>query len=268
MIDDKSSKNIIGVIPAAGTAQRLQPMPWSKELMPIGIGLGKSIMGMKFDVVIGHLIECMQIADAEKAFVVIRKGKWDIPAFLGNGSSHGLPLAYVVTEILDGVPFSVDQTYSFVSAKHVLFGFPDILFKPKTALRQLLQRREITKADIVLGLFPTRNHAAMDMVEITSKGRVVAVQVKPKRTRLKWTWILAVWGRNFRNYLHDTISKFANEPAKRIKGAEIHMGHVLQSAIRADIYVDTVSFPSGRCVDIGTPERLCAYLLDRIEWSK
>jgi glucose-1-phosphate thymidylyltransferase len=131
MLDCRCVRDIIGVVPATGKAQRLQPMPWSKELLPIGIGLDKRMKGGKLLVIIDYLLECMQIAGAEKAFIVIRKGKWDIPAFLGSGSTYGLQLAYLVSEILDGVPFSVDQSYSFLSAKHVLFGFPDILSKPK-----------------------------------------------------------------------------------------------------------------------------------------
>jgi hypothetical protein len=68
----------------------------------------------------------------------------------------------------------------------------------------------------------------MDMVDITSKGRVIEIQVKPKRTHLEWTWILAVWGNDFSNYLHETTRKFSKESENKIKGEEIHMGHVIK----------------------------------------
>jgi glucose-1-phosphate thymidylyltransferase len=204
----------------------------------------------------GHLLESIRDAGATNAFVVLRKGKWDIPNYFGAGMSFGPRLAYVITEVLDGVPFSVDQAYDLLKEKRILFGFPDILFQPKTAFVQLIQRQRSTEADAVLGLFPTAHSDTMDMVEITDRGRVTAIEVKPAQTALTFTWILAVWTRRFFDFLHDTVNASSDNPGEASVNREIHMGHVIQMAITAGLDIDSVSFPDGTCLDIGTQESL------------
>jgi glucose-1-phosphate thymidylyltransferase len=40
------------------------------------------------------------------------------------------------------------------------------------------------------------------------------------------------------------------------KHQELYFGHVIQAALGADIRIDTVVFPDGSCIDIGTSEDL------------
>jgi glucose-1-phosphate thymidylyltransferase len=246
----------VGLIPAAGSAQRIQPLPWSKELLPIGLEPKDRNGQSRVRVVMSHLLESMGDAGATNAFVVLRKGKWDIPNYFGAGMSFGLRMAYVITEVLDGVPFSVDQTYDLLKEKRILFGFPDILFQPRTAFVQLIQKQRSTGADVVLGVFPTAHSDKMDMVEITNRGRVTAIEVKPAQTGLTYTWILAVWTGRFFDFLHDTVSASSDIPGEASVNREIQMGHVIQMAITAGLNIDSVSFPDGACLDLGTQESL------------
>ena len=105
-------------------------------------------------VVSHYLLEKMRLAGANKAFIVLRDGKWDIPKYFGAGSMLDMNLAYLMMGLPYGAPYTADQAYPFLKNSLVAFGFPDILFGPDDAYCQLLQRQAAVHADIVLGLFP------------------------------------------------------------------------------------------------------------------
>ena len=106
-------------------------------------------------------------------YVVLRKGKWDIPGYLGDGSQFNVDLAYLVMEASAGPAFSLNHAYPFVKTATVAFGFPDIIFKAPDAFQQLLDRRRRTRADVVLGLFPAEETAQDDRIIIDRAGKVV-----------------------------------------------------------------------------------------------
>jgi glucose-1-phosphate thymidylyltransferase len=76
---------IIGLIPAAGQATRIAPLPCSKELYPIGFRTVPGSDGLRPKAVSHYLLEKMQIAGVRKAYFILRQGKWDIPAYWGDG---------------------------------------------------------------------------------------------------------------------------------------------------------------------------------------
>lgn len=256
----KGHKNIVGLIPAAGNAARLQPLPCSKEIFPVGFSTGRETSGKCFKAVCSHLLESMSVANVTKAFFVLRKGKWDIPNYLGDGKQYGLRLAYLTMDSSSGVPFTIDQALPFVKDALVVFGFPDILFEPKDAFIHLVKRQAETGADIVLGLFPAPSPARMDMVEFDRENRVLAIHPKPTKTRLTYTWIIAVWTPRFTSFSHQNIlaeSVPAHQTLQEIGGdSELYIGHVIQAAIDEGLQVEAVIFSNGRCLDLGTPEDL------------
>ncbi len=104
---------IIGLIPAAGRGTRIGPLPCSKEVYPVGFAStdgGRRVP----KAVCQYLLEKMRVAGIVKAYVVLREGKWDIPASLGDGATAGMHLAYLMVGISFGVPFTLDQAYPFV----------------------------------------------------------------------------------------------------------------------------------------------------------
>ena len=105
---------VIGLIPAAGKANRLAPLPCSKEMFPIGFGTTKENHNLIPKVVCHYLLEKMRLAGITNAYIVIREGKWDIPAYFGDGSILGLNLAYLMMGLPFGVPYTIDQVYPFV----------------------------------------------------------------------------------------------------------------------------------------------------------
>lgn len=200
------------------------------------------------------LLESMAVAGADRVYVVLRSGKWDIPAYLGSGSTYGLPIAYLVTGPTPGVPFSVDCAFPFAREHDVLFGFPDIVFTPNNAFVQLLERQQSSGADVVLGLYRAHRSHKMDMVDIDATGRVRGILIKPQETTLRYAWIIAVWTGVFTRYIHTYLSKAST--LDRAQKKELHIGEVIHGYIGEGFTVETVIFDKDSYVDIGTPEDL------------
>lgn len=251
---------MVGLIPAAGAASRLGALPCSKEIFPIGEAPGPQ-GHVRPKVVSEYLIEAMVEAGIRMAYLVLRDGKWDIPAYLGHGARLGLDLAYLIAAVPYGTPYTLDQAYAFLAGRRVALGFPDIVFRPQDAFARLLDRQDLTGAEVVLGLFPAERPSKMDMVAVDGRGRVTDIQIKPPTTELRSTWVIAVWGPAFTDYMHRYLA--ANLERVRTGGfprglaaREPFVGDVVRAALEDGLEVQTVSFAGGECIDIGTPEDL------------
>ena len=238
---------IVGLIPAAGRAQRLGALPCSKEVFPVGFE--ETPDGRQPRPACAHLLEAFRDGGIRRAFVLLRQGKWDIPAVLGRGRRYGVDLAYLALEPTSGVPQTLDAAFPFVADATVALGFPDILFEPRDAYIQVLDRLERTSADVVLGLFRTDRPDKADMVETDDRGRARRLVIKRPGSELDHTWGVAAWRPTFSRFLRDAVARPSD-------GDELYVGDVLQLAIEAGHHVDSVVLPAGRCLDLGTPEDL------------
>ena len=244
---------VLGLIPAAGHATRLAPLPFSKELYPIGWKRGADGNEQRPKVACHYLLEKMRRADITKAYIVVREGKWDIPAYLRDGSMLGMHLGYCVVGATSGPPYTLDEAYPFVRHSVVAFGFPDILFEGDDAFCELLSQQARGHADIVLGVFPADRPQKMDMVEITEDGRVTNLLIQPRETQLQYSWDVAVWTPAFTEFMHAYLAakkKFATTPS------ELSVGHVIQAAISDGVRTQAVTVSAKPYCDIGTPEGL------------
>jgi glucose-1-phosphate thymidylyltransferase len=251
----------IGLIPAAGRAARVSPLPCSKELYPLGFHDRCEGHGARPKVVSHYLLEKMQIAGVTKVYIILRNNKWDIPAYFGDGKLLDIHLAYLMLGLPFGVPYTLDQAYAFLQDARVAFGFPDIIFNPKDAFCRLLNRQTQSKADVVLGLFPAHQPQKMDMVDVDPDGRVRTIIIKPIKSDLRYTWIIGVWTAVFTQFMHDYLSnrqkKNTRQTAKvHNEERELFLGDVIQAAIYDKMQIDTVIFERGNYLDIGTPEDL------------
>lgn len=251
-------QEVIGLVPAAGHGTRIFPLPCSKELYPVGFRSVDENGTVRPKVVSHYLLEKMRVAGVCKAFVVLRDGKWDIPAYYGDGSMLDMNLAYLMMKLPYGAPYTVDQAYPFLQHSLVAFGFPDIIFGPDDAYRQLLKCQAATHADIVLGLFPADRPDTMDMVDVDKAGWVRSLVIKPLRTTLQYAWIIAVWTPVFTHYQHAFLKKRMQQVAGSTTATheEISVGQVIQAAIQDGVPGQTVIFPDHEYLDIGTPENL------------
>ncbi|MCC7212677.1 MAG: hypothetical protein IT451_12665 [Candidatus Brocadia sp.] len=253
--NSKAFWEIIGLIPAAGTASRIAPLPCSKELYPIGF---RSVNGgneIRPKVVTHYLLEKMRQADITKVFMILRAEKWDIPRYFGDGKMFDMDIAYLMMDLSYGVPFTLDHAYPFVKDSLIAIGFPDIIFEPDDAYIKIIRKQAETNADIVLGLFPTNNPHKTDMVELDENGKVRTLHIKPKYTQLIYTWQIAVWTPTFTDYLHNNVSDRKGR-GKLEHQNELYVGDVIQAALKDTIQIDSVLFKDGKCLDIGTPEDL------------
>jgi glucose-1-phosphate thymidylyltransferase len=252
--------DIIGVVPAAGTGSRLGRLPCSKELLPVLLQNNHTGKQMPGKVVSHCLLERMQRAKVSKVFVILRKGKWDIPAYFGDGKNLGISLAYLMMDLPFGVPYTVDQAFPFVKDSLVVFGFPDILFEPVDAFEQLLGRQNDSGSDIVLGIYQADQPHHMDMVDIDNHGCVKRIDVKPASTNLHYTWIIAAWTPVFTSFMHDYVTEQKAKLDKDypsqscMKDKELHLGHVIDSAIHNGIQIGAVIFSKDMYLDIGNPK--------------
>ena len=258
------SVRVIGLLPAAGQARRLSPLPMSKELFPIGFSKGRQNPSLP-KVVSQYLLERMVTAGVGEAFVILRPGKWDIPAYFGDGTAVGMRLAYLTVHVPHGVPFTLDQAYPFVRGETVALGFPDILFWPENAYEVVLGRLHANDADVVLGLFPTDEPEKVGVVVVDEDGRVRGVYEKSGLTHLPYMWAIAVWGPRFTEFLYAFVraqlrpveSRWGAEQGRADgEPVEIPMGDAIQAAVESGLSVEAEVFLDGRYIDIGTPENL------------
>jgi glucose-1-phosphate thymidylyltransferase len=258
----KRSKRIVGLIPAAGRATRLAPLPFSKELYPIGQMRIKGSHEMRPKPVCIYLLEKMRAAGVKDVYIVLRKGKWDIPAYLGDGSSLDMNLAYLIMGLPFGVPYTVNQAYPFIREAIVIFGFPDIIFKSVDAFSELLDRQDKSQADVVLGLFPVDEPNKFHMVELSRDGVIHNIVLNPAITHLEYTWIIAAWTRTFTQFIHQYLMNIIGKERKIevVAGTawkkELHLSEVLQHAIERKLKVEGVIFAEDSCLDIGTHDGL------------
>jgi glucose-1-phosphate thymidylyltransferase len=258
--EKKGPQELIGLLPAGGKATRIAPLPCSKELFPIGFRSIDQSGSLRPKVACHYLLEKMRLAGITKAYVILRKGKWDIPTYLGDGAMLDMHLGYLILKLPFGVPYTLDQAYPFIQDAMVVFGFPDIVFQPDDAFVQLLDQQSESDADIVLGLFLAHKPHKMDMVDLGAEGQIRKIEIKPVQTNLKYTWIIAVWTPKFTRFMHEyvlsgqgTKIKYKAD-ANTEKQKEVFLGDVIQAAIQNDLRIDKVFFEDGNYLDIGTPE--------------
>jgi glucose-1-phosphate thymidylyltransferase len=243
--------DVIGLIPAAGRATRLGMLPCSKELHPVGFQSGPAGAPK---VICHYLLDRMHTAGITRAYIILRAGKWDIPAYFGDGTGFGMHLAYLLMGDPFGSPYSLDQAWPFVKPARIALGFPDILFKPTDAYTRLLARQSRTGADIVLGLFRASRPQKCDMVELDANAQVRGIVIKPPKTKLHYAWMIAVWGPAFTRFMHAYLAAVAH--AQSTAARELFMGDVMQAAIDSKLKVEAECFDDGWQIDIGTPEEL------------
>ena len=165
--------SVVGVIPAAGYATRLQPLDRSKEVYPIA---GRPVMD--------HLVERMKAAPCDELRVVTRPEKLDVAE---NAVGHG-------AVVIEGHPASLGESLAMGMRELddrdvVLIGFPDSIWEPLGGFRHTL--RVLSRGwQVALGLFraPERELHRYEPVIHDEAGRVLGVEFKPENASSPWIW--------------------------------------------------------------------------------
>ena len=169
-----------GIIPAAGLGSRIQPLAFSKELLPVG-----SVMSGQTErprAVSEYLIERMVKAGVDKICFVISPGKSDIMDYFG-GHYSSATVFYAVQEKPAGLCDALFRALPLIPAdEHVCIGLPDTVWFPETALGDLPDGR------LSLLLFPVEHPERFDAVVSDDGGRVLKIQVKSNQPCTHWIW--------------------------------------------------------------------------------
>ena len=117
-----------GVIPAAGLGTRIQPLAFSKELLPVGSRMDADQERPR--AVSEHLLERMIVAGATRLCFVVSPGKTDIMQYFG-GQFGEAAICYAVQQDPKGLCDALFTALPFISPEdEVLVGLPDTIWFP------------------------------------------------------------------------------------------------------------------------------------------
>lgn len=174
---------MMGIIPAAGVGQRIQPLGCSKELLPVG---SRMIDGAERPKAVSeYLVERMISAGATQICMVISAEKSDIVRYYAE-RDYTAEIFYVVQRQAQGLCDAIFRAAAFARQHdHVLIGLPDTIWFPQNAYRWSLQDR---RADVNLVLFPVADPRAFDAVVCDQQNYVTRVEVKQSDAHSQWVW--------------------------------------------------------------------------------
>ena len=169
-----------GIVPAAGVGSRIQPLAFSKELLPVGSRVEGGTERPR--AVSEYLLERMLLAGAEKICFTISPGKSDIIEYFG-GAVGPASLCYVVQPQPRGLCDALFRALPVLAPDDgVLIGLPDTVWFPADGFRRL-------PADALsFLLFPVDRPELFDAVVTDPDGRVREIQVKTRGARSPWIW--------------------------------------------------------------------------------
>jgi NDP-sugar pyrophosphorylase family protein len=163
-----SRTQLVGIIPAAGFATRLQPLTGSKEMVEIA---GRPV--------VDFLLERLQNVRCSEIRVTTRPEKKDL---VQHAARRG-------ARVIEAYPSSVSESLLLAVADLgdddvVLAGFPDTIWQPPDGFARLVD----TSADVALGLFGVSEGSESDRVEVDTRGVIRGIEVKPAKPRSALTW--------------------------------------------------------------------------------
>ena len=170
---------IWGIVPAAGMGSRIQPLAFSKELLPVGSRVDRGTERPK--AVSEYLIERMVLAGATHICMTISPGKSDLVEYYGAGV--GPAQVYVVQPEPQGLCDALFRARPLIgAADQVLVGLPDTVWFPEDGFRRLAEET------LSFLLFPVRHPELFDAVVTDVSGRVQEIQVKKPAAQSSWIW--------------------------------------------------------------------------------
>jgi glucose-1-phosphate thymidylyltransferase len=169
-----------GIVPAAGSGTRIQPLAFSKELLPVGSRLDGTTERPR--AVSEYLIDRMLKAGADKICFVISPSKSDILQYYG-GEIGPAAIAYVVQPEPAGLCDAIFRALPLIHRDdRVLIGLPDTIWLPEDALDRLPNDR------LAFLTFPVDRPELFDAVISDDMGRVREIQVKRRAATSHWVW--------------------------------------------------------------------------------
>lgn len=170
-----------GIIPAAGAGSRIQPLAFSKELLPVGGRLDGEIERPR--AISEYLVDRMITAGVTKICFVIAPGKSDILEYYGGGRIDFARFSFVVQPRPSGLCDAIFRAAPFIAAdESVCIGLPDTIWFPQDALSALPEEK------LSFLLFPVEHPEFFDAVLTDGEDCVVEIKVKQRDAGSRWIW--------------------------------------------------------------------------------
>lgn len=169
-----------GINPSAGAGTRIQPLAFSKELLPVGSRVDAGTERPR--AVAEYLVERMLNAGVDKLCFVISPGKSDILQYFG-GAIGPATICYVVQNRPGGLCDALFSARALIADdESVTIGLPDTIWFPEDALARTPDRI------LSLLLFPVEHPEYFDAVVTEPDGTVREVRVKRPDPGTRWVW--------------------------------------------------------------------------------
>ena len=169
-----------GIIPAAGIGSRIQPLAFSKELLPVGSHEAGGVERPR--AVSEYLVERMIRAGANRICFVISPGKSDILEYYGS-RVFSADVCYAVQQRPEGLCDAIFRALPMIHPdEEVCVGLPDTVWFPEDGLCALPSDR------LAFLLFPVEHPERFDAVVTDEGGQVLEVQVKRPDANSYWVW--------------------------------------------------------------------------------
>jgi glucose-1-phosphate thymidylyltransferase len=169
-----------GVIPAAGVGSRIQPLAFSKELLPVGCRKDGNLERPR--AVSEYLVERMVAGGADRICFVISPGKSDILEYYG-GNVFNAAVCYAVQQRPAGLCDAIFRALPMIpDQEHVLIGLPDTVWFPEDGLAYL------PDGELSFLCFPVDHPERFDAMVLDENDQVLEIQVKKQDAASQWVW--------------------------------------------------------------------------------
>jgi glucose-1-phosphate thymidylyltransferase len=170
---------MFGIIPAAGLGSRIQPLAFSKELLPVGSRRDGAHERPR--AVSEYLVERMVLAGATRICFVISRGKSDIVEYYGAHAGDAAA-CYVVQPEPSGLCDAIFRALPLIRPDEEVFvGLPDTVWFPREGLCAL------PDGGLSFLLFPVERPELFDAVVCDGEA-VLEIQVKQPAPSSRWIW--------------------------------------------------------------------------------
>lgn len=221
-----------GIVPAAGRGTRIQPLAFSKELLPVGTRQDQGTERPR--AVTEYLLERMIVSGVERVCFVISPEKTDIIRYFG-AKIDTAPICYAIQQNPRGLCDALFSALPFIAPEdEVCVGLPDTVWFPMEGFRYL------PDGQFSFLLFPVARPELFDSVVTDHRGVVEEIQVKRQNPASEWIWgAFKLTGRHFAQ-LHQLWNERSrsDEYIGTLVNAYLARGGQCSAVKRGDVYVD------------------------------
>jgi glucose-1-phosphate thymidylyltransferase len=221
-----------GIVPAAGLGTRIQPLAFSKELLPVGTRQDGSVERSR--AVSEYLLERMLAGGVNRVCFVISPAKTDIVSHFG-GALGNVPICYAVQQNPNGLCDALFSALPFIAPEdEVYVGLPDTVWFPIQGFEFL------PDGQFSFLLFPVASPELFDSVITDHDGNVREIQVKRRNAASEWVWgAFKLTGRHL-VALHQlwVERRGSDEYIGTLVNAYLADGGVATGVKRGEVYVD------------------------------